>query len=223
MPTFIYLGFWQLDRAEEKRETASISASREQRPPLILNDSNLDFQQVEYRKIIAEGIFHFQKQVLIENRKHLGKNGFHILTPLYVEGSDRYLLVNRGWIDGNAALTDPDYSTPEGRLVRISGQATIPLAPALVLGDGTPPLTQHRWPYVTLDAYAAWSGLSLYPFMLLQSPGEPFGFVRSWPGQKTNDAMHLGYAVQWFAFALIAFSIWIKLSLTREVKREAVL
>jgi len=221
MPTFIYLGLWQLDRAEEKREMTSILESREQRPPLILNDGNLDFQQVEYQKIIAKGNFHYQKQVLIENRKHLGKNGFHILTPLYVEGSDRYLLVNRGWIDGNAALTDSAYSTPEG-LVQISGQATIPLAPALILGDGTPPLTQHRWPYITLDAYTAWSGLALYPFMLLQTPGEPYGFIRSWPKQKTNSTMHIGYAIQWFAFALIALSVWVKLSLTREEKREAV-
>ena len=200
---------------------ASILESREQRPALILNDSNLDFRQVEYQKIISKGIFHYQKQVLIENRKHLGKTGFHILTPLYVEGSDRYLLVNRGWIGGNAALTDPAYSTPEG-LVEISGQAIVPQAPPLILGDGTPPLTQHRWPYITLDAYAAWSGLSLYPFMLLQTPGELYGFVRSWPRQKTSDAMHIGYAIQWFAFALIALSVWVKLSLTQEEKREAI-
>lgn len=56
-------------------------------------------EDYEFRSLLAEGVFIEKKTVFIENRKHMGKNGFHVITPLQINGSDLYLLVNRGWVE----------------------------------------------------------------------------------------------------------------------------
>ena len=73
----------------------------------------------------------------------------------------------------------------------------------------------NRWPFLTLDAYRAWSGMDIYPFILLQSASDEQGFVRNWPRTKPSDVMHIGYAIQWFAFAAIALATWLFLSFKR--------
>ena len=42
------------------------------------------------------------------------------------------------------------------------------------------------------------------------------GFVRSWPREFPKEGMHIGYAVQWFGFAVIALIIYLRFSLERE-------
>lgn len=221
------LGFWQLDRAEQKRALASIEASSSKLPPLVITAAPLaqllslqPQQSAEYRTVIAKGVYLADKTVLIENRKYRGNNGFHVITPLNISGSDRYLLVNRGWIPTakhNSKLVVP---TPTGPL-KVTGEARIPAPPPLRLFRAQDSSTMlQRWPYLALDDYESWSALKIYPFVILQDKGDPHGFVRAWPAVRSNDAMHTGYAVQWFAFALIAVFIWFKLSLASPTEEQ---
>jgi surfeit locus 1 family protein len=212
-PLFLGLGFWQLDRAEQKRAMAGTQEARRKLPPLRLEGSPVEASQVEYRRLIARGHFLADKTILVENRKHRGRTGFHVISPLRIFGGERYLLVNRGWTETMAVAADPTLPASVD-LVEVSGQAVVPAPPALDLGAAAASRT-NRWPFVTLDAYREWSGLDIYPFMLLQAPEGKAGFVRNWPQVTANDAMHIGYAIQWFAFAVIAFFIWLVLSLER--------
>jgi surfeit locus 1 family protein len=207
------LGIWQLDRAGQKRAQALLISERATLPPLILGEEPVSAEETAHRRIIAQGEFADNGQIYIENRRHLGRVGYHVITPLLLTAGQGYLLVNRGWIAAERSGEVPDISTPQGP-VEISGEAVIPSPPALELGGGAMiPPRQQRWPYLTLESYAAWSGLKLQPFLLLQTGGAGDGLVRAWPRTPPNDAMHIGYAVQWFAFALIALGIWLKLSL----------
>ena len=210
---FCGLGFWQLDRAAQKRDLALRMELRQQMPPVRLAADSDPFDALEFRMLLVRGRFHPERQVFIENRKHMGKSGFHVISPLRVEGTDRYLLVNRGWVAAGPEMGEPTVATPAS-VVEVSGEAVIPSPPAIDLRPNQLPEEQRRWPFLTLEGYAAWSGLPIYPFLLLQSGDEP-GFVRSWKRVPPSDAMHLGYAIQWFAFALIVLAIWYRLSLTR--------
>ena len=219
-PLFTGLGFWQLDRAEQKRNLASMLEQRRKMPAVPVSDALRDNAEFEYREFSAEGKFLEEKTVLIENRKHRGKNGFHVITPMRLS-QGRILLVNRGWIpataDGNATV----YDSPKDNLV-IEGEARVPRDPALQLGEvalggeETP-----RWPYLTLEQYHSWSGLDILPFVLLQAPDKNSGFERSWPPPSTNEMMHIGYALQWFAFACITLLIWLKLSIHKRTEALA--
>jgi surfeit locus 1 family protein len=223
LPVFTGLGIWQLDRAEQKRQLAAMLEARRKLPALSLNQELPDAGEREFRNISADGRYLPEHTVLIEHRKHQGRSGFHVITPLQIPGIHQVVLINRGWIAREHVTSAASLPTPSG-IQRVSGVITLPQPPAMELdfsdsADPPPP----RWPYLTLDHFASWSGLELLPFAVLQSPGENGGFVRQWPQPQISDAMHIGYAIQWFAFALIAFLIWLRLSLTKPTPKEATL
>jgi surfeit locus 1 family protein len=210
---FTGLGIWQLDRAEQKRSLAAAQDAQRQLPPLSLNNGIPETETIAFRHVSASGDYLFGKTVLIENRKHQGKTGFHVITPLQLEASSQVVLVNRGWIPRDQ-YQGLESITPTNRRVTVQGKVHIPQPPAIEMGQ--PDLTSRetpRWPYLTLDNYTAWSGLTIAPFAILQSPGDVQGFVRHWPATTFSDGMHIGYAIQWFAFALIALIIWWRLSM----------
>ena len=51
--------------------------------------------------------------------------------------------------------------------------------------------------------------------MILLDASEPDGYVRNWVVRGTTPDRHLGYAVQWFAFAALAAAMWFTLSLRK--------
>jgi surfeit locus 1 family protein len=220
-PLFIALGFWQLDRADQKRSLAHNLEQRRKLPALVLSGNLPAAEQLEYRPVIANGRLLADKTVLIENRKYQGKTGFHVITPLQLSDSGRIVLVNQGWIGLEQAADPAAIPHPEGDL-SIRGVANIPQPPALDLSlpvDSTERLP--HWPFLTLEHYSAWSGLEILPFMILQAPEDNSGFVRQWPEPQANVGMHIGYAIQWFAFALILLLIWLRLSLHKNNEQNA--
>ncbi len=222
LPLFCGLGLWQLDRTGQKRQLAANLEARRKLPALSLSERINESEAGEFRHVTAVGHYLPERTVLIENRKHQGRVGFHVVTPLRLEGSEHVVLINRGWIP-REQLADPQQlpPTPESE-VRINGAITrLHPPPALALafepdaGDSLP-----HWPYLTTDHFARWSGLPTRPFAVLQSPGDADGFERDWPLPQFSDTMHIGYAIQWFAFALIALAIWLRLSQARVDEQE---
>jgi surfeit locus 1 family protein len=220
LPLFCGLGIWQLERAEQKRQLASASEARRKLPSTSLTREVVESDEWEFRKIIADGRFIADKTVLIENRKYLSQSGFHVITPLRLEQSGRVVLINRGWIPRERLAKASPLPTPSG-LVRVNGETRRLQPPALELefidrsDEGLP-----RWPYLTLEHFARWSGLETLPFVVLQSADDDSGFVRAWPQPQFSDTLHIGYAIQWFAFALISLLIWLRLSYPKQAGPE---
>ncbi|MCU7931840.1 MAG: SURF1 family protein [Candidatus Thiodiazotropha sp. (ex Codakia rugifera)] len=212
VPLFSGLGIWQLDRAEQKRTQGVSLEMRRKLPALSLNDALPDSDELIFRDIVAEGHFLHDKTILIENRKHLGKAGYHIVTPLQLTTTSQIVLINRGWV-AHDQMSETLLFDSAG-IVTVHGEITIPQPPAIELELGkTATATTPRWPYLTLDHYRTWSGLDILPFIVLQSAEDESGFVRQWPHPRVSDMMHIGYAIQWFAFALITLLVWFRLSL----------
>ncbi|MES9990460.1 MAG: SURF1 family protein [Candidatus Thiodiazotropha sp.] len=213
-PLFFGLGLWQLDRAEQKRSQGSALEMRRKQPQLSLNAPLPDAQQLLFRKVAVEGRFLNQHSVLIENRKHQGKTGYHLVTPLQLTGNNGIVLVNRGWFVHDR-LGQALQEAKREQDVRIEGEIRIPKPPAIELqqsGTESGPNPPH-WPFLTLDRFSDWSGLDILPIVVLQSPQAGHNLVRQWPHPRVSDLMHIGYAVQWFAFAIITLLVWLRLSL----------
>jgi len=205
------LGVWQLDRAAQKRALAQELAERGEAAPLEIGDAPVEAEAARYRRVAVRGQLERAGQIFIENRHHAGKVGFHVVTPLRIAGSERRVLVNRGWVP------DMDAAVPEGT-VTVHGLADVPSPPALVLhGDnGAARQWGQRWPYLTLPLYAGTAAYPLQPIVVLQDPDDPNGFARYWPRELPKEGMHIGYALQWFAFALIGFVLFVRLSWVRD-------
>lgn len=213
-PLFFGLGLWQLDRAEQKRSQGSALEIRRKQPQLSLNGPLPDAQELVYRKVAARGRFLNRNSVLIENRKHRGKTGYHLITPLQLNENAGIVLINRGWIAQDRLDRELHVAEME-ETVTVVGEVRIPQPPAIELQqtDEETNAKYPKWPFLTIDHFSDWSGLEILPIVVLQSPEDGHGFVRQWPHPRVSDLMHIGYAVQWFAFALITLLVWLRLSL----------
>jgi surfeit locus 1 family protein len=66
-----------------------------------------------------------------------------------------------------------------------------------------------------MNELASLLGRKLHPQLILLDPQDADGYVRNWQVPGTTYVRHLGYAIQWFAFAATAFAIWFALGLRR--------
>jgi surfeit locus 1 family protein len=62
----------------------------------------VDPESLRYRRVILRGTYDAPRQVLIDNRLHQERAGYHVITPLRLEGSSMHVLVNRGWLPAAA-------------------------------------------------------------------------------------------------------------------------
>jgi len=223
------LGFWQLDRADQKRSIqADIDAARAQ-PALALSPKIPADELVAWRQAWARGAWQPGHTVFLDNRNHDGRPGFWVVTPLCLSSPDaqpepdrqaadcdRAIAVLRGWVARPAPgqlLPElaplPASQVVEGRLLehlpRLYELGTlVPGASdtsATLSWDDGAPLLQN----LTLADYAAATGLVLLDAVLEQSSETGDGLLREWAGPPIDVDKHLGYALQWFSFAAIAF------------------
>lgn len=203
LPVFVGLGFWQLERAEEKLRLQAEYDARASGPPVTVAPYPQRAEQLQFYRVRARGHYDPGYQVLLDNRVHQGRAGYHVLTPLRIEGGELRVLVNRGWVPLGADRTQlPHIEAPPG-LQEITGIATVPAEQVFSLGDPTP-VTRHWpqvWQHMDLRQYAALVPFPVQPVVVLLDPELPGGYVRDWQRLDSGIAVHQGYAVQWFALA----------------------
>lgn len=223
IPLFVGLGIWQIDRADQKREQTRLLSERAKLSPYQVGPLAVAPEDLRYRALQARGAYDAAGQILIENRRHNNRTGFHVITPLRIDDSEMRVLVNRGWIPADTDGNPPPAPVPGGETM-VTGTTHIPAPPALVLHGGIDAAQNWgtRWPYLTVDLFAARTGYPVQPVVILLDKDAPGGFQRTWPREMPKEGMHIGYAIQWFAFALIALVLWLRLSLVRETEKEIV-
>jgi surfeit locus 1 family protein len=214
LPLLIALGFWQLDRAEQKRAFLDRQKQGMAAPALQLTAATPeDKEALRYRPAAANGHYDAGHQILIDNQVAEGKAGYFVLTPFILDGSEKAVLVNRGWI-------------PASRDRKVLPDLTLRNNPAQVIGrinhfpsvgiklDGADQPTAG-WPAVVQVAdsavLSARLGYPLFPFMLELDKQAPEGYRREWREAKVMPPeQHVAYALQWFglAAALALLFVW---------------
>jgi surfeit locus 1 family protein len=209
-------GFWQLRRAEVKRDVAIEQAYRSDKDALVLEPGVVDSATLEglrHRRASAAGRYRNDIQYLLDNRTHKQVAGYHVLTPFRLQGSDLHVLVNRGWLPvGPDRGRLPDIGVAEQALLE---QGTIVAPPASGLTLGATGYDDAAWPRVVqnvdLTRIQEQLGSPLLPFVLRLSPASEHGYLRDWRVRTgLTPERHMGYAVQWFAMAvaLVGLCIW---------------
>jgi surfeit locus 1 family protein len=208
---FVLLGSWQLGRATAKRLIDEQFSRAE--TALLLPPASIAVPR--YQRVTANGRYDTDHQFLLDNMSEAGQAGVHVLTPLLLSDGNA-VLVDRGWVPfGTTRDSLPDVAVPAtprtvaGRLDELPRPGIELAAPA---GKGWPRLIS----YPHMQELAAALGRELYPQRVLLDPREPDGFMRNWQVPGTTYVRHLGYAIQWFAFAATAIAIWLAQSLRRK-------
>ena len=104
VPLMFGLGLWQLQRAEEKAALATSWEQRQSQSPVPLQQVwDEPASALAYAPVIMSGQFEQDRYFLLDNRIHDGRVGYEVLGILQLDGGDRRVLVNRGWIAGDPA------------------------------------------------------------------------------------------------------------------------
>ncbi len=197
------LGFWQLQRAEEKQALLEAWHNARQGPPVPLEEAGAS-EAGRFQPVRAEGRYDSRHHYLLDNQIREGRPGFEILTPLRLVGEDRVILVNRGWLPRGKSRGDlPEIPTPEEE-VALTGQLVDPPQGGLQLGPPDP--GKGRWPkvvqYIETDRVAQQLGSPVAQRVIRLTPESAHGFRRKWQDPVPfGPERHTGYAVQWFALA----------------------
>ena len=215
------LGLWQLDRASQK---LALQAQINERSGLAAW-GNADLLQAadpkagEHRPVDLVGEWVPNANVFLDNRQMNARVGFFLLTPLRLEGSDRVVLVQRGWVPRD--FTDrnhvPTIPTPAGA-VHVAGRLAPPPGKLYELGEaGTGPIRQN----IDLTAFSRETGLPLLDVSVLQSGDASDGLLREWPQVALGVSKHHGYAFQWFSLCALAgiLYVWFQILSPRRKRR----
>lgn len=207
------LGNWQSGRADTKRALQARYDAAVREASIHVGSGLLDRDSVLYRKLEVTGVFDDARTILLDNRVLNGVAGYHVLTPLRIDGSPLAILVNRGWVaTGRSREQVPLPPTPAGT-VKLEGMAVDPHTRYVEL---TPTAPQGRvWQNLDFARYAAASGLTLQPVLLLQTSEAADGLLRIWPRPDTGVDMHVSYAFQWYSLAATLTALWLIMNIKR--------
>ena len=190
VPLFISFGQWQWNKAQAKGDLQAELDTRSADTPIELAVTPVDAGQLRHRRVSAHGHYETQGEILVDNRLHRGQAGYHVLTPLRIEGSEMRVLVNRGWIPAPAEHREtPRIETPGG-LQAVQGIAVLPSERFFTLGDPEPLALPRAartaappvWQNPDLAAYRRLADFPVQPLILrLEPESAGGGFVREWP------------------------------------------
>ncbi len=216
------LGMWQLGRAAQKRALQDGIATQSALPPLdsrALLDSATPADAV-HRPVALSGRWVPGTNLFLDNRPMGGRTGFIALAALRLSGSERAVLVQRGWVprDFQDRSRVPELALPAGE-VQVLGRLAPPPSQLFELGTGAQgPIRQN----VALSELAEQWGVPLLGGVsVLQTGADDAGLLRDWPRFAGDEHKHLAYAAQWFAMSAIAAGLylWFQIFLPRSRRK----
>jgi surfeit locus 1 family protein len=190
----IALGNWQSGRAADKRALAAAQVPLKLRGELLAKHT-----------------------LYLQNRPHHGKPGYYVVQPLR-QADGRHVLVLRGWSAVNALPP-----APRGEVI-LEGVRRQGLPRILEVGTGDAGARHaagNLRQNMTLDEYAAWSGLALEPYVIeqrsglvvTQPPAPPDSLARDWPRADAGAEKNESYALQWYSLSALSLVLFLVLNL----------
>ena len=207
LPVLVGLGFWQLQRADEKSTIQQSLEQQQALPPLDLALVDPP-KNMLFRRVTFSGRPDREHIWLVENQVYQGKLGFHLVVPVALEGG-RHVLVNAGWLSAPAHRQDnpalpvlPETAVFTGQLRTVREN---PLLRAQHTEEGWP----KRLLQVDLAAMENALGKPLLPWVVQLDETSPMAQTVYWPVLNMSADKHIAYAVQWFLLALALAILWL--------------
>lgn len=208
-----FLGEWQIGRADFKQGLQDRQDALARESVVSIGVAPLAAEDIQLRKVEVRGEFEPKFTVFVDNRLYQHQPGYHVATPLRIAGSQRYVLVNRGWVAAGRDRSLPVVETPAGEQV-VKGTAVTYSEKFMELS--TKVAEGNVWQNLVFERYRQATGLDLQPFVIQQDSAVDDGLKREWKRPDLGRNTHLAYAFQWYA---LSFAIFIYYLVTH-VKRS---
>jgi surfeit locus 1 family protein len=212
------LGQWQLDRYHQRQRENKVVQERRIKSPVPLrsvipNTSTIaTLPDVEWRQVTVSGTYDIVHQILIANRSYKGRPGYHVLTPLLIDGEvEQAVLINRGFVPYEAAVGGPlPEAPPQSGTVTLQGV----LRPTQTKG-GIGPTDPEKgilkeMARIDIERISRQNPNRLAPAYIeltgeTPTPAQPLSLVEP---PKQDAGTNLSYAMQWFIFTAVGLITW---------------
>ena len=217
MAFLVSLGFWQLERADQKRTIeASIQKANTGVVELIVNQNEL--LNKEYYEVRLQGSYVSDKQFIYDNQIVDQASGYYVLTPFVLTGQSNAIMINRGFIPWNGRRDQLADIAVDSASREIKIQVSKPIKRIELktsdISNQFPVLIQA----IDFDVIEEISSTSFVDVIGLLDPSSDDGFVRKWEPYTGSIEKHIGYAIQWFLMALVLGIIGIRIGLKQRKK-----
>lgn len=195
----VKLGWWQLQRADEKQRLQQNYAERSnQRLQWPLPQQ----QDVRGYQLTVTGRWLVNQSLLLDNQVVDGEVGYRYLVPLQINADQPLLLVDLGFVAGSRDRQQlpplpqlPQQSEVTGLLMQPQRNL---LSDQLLPEVGQPTRIQAlNWAQLS----ELWQQPVADALLWLQQP-QQLGYQRRWQPLNMGPEKHHGYAMQWFGLAL---------------------
>lgn len=208
------LGFWQLERGEQKIQRLDQIAKYQEFDVVTFDKLLSVIETYEPTGITTkiDGVFASPTSWLLDNKVVNGQPGYDVLLALTPTGYEQSVLVNMGWLKGDYANRDnlPVINIPQGK-VSITAFVKAKDLASFALSDQS--VNKQQWPLRTqqihLDTLEQQSGLAFYPFMVYVQQADDFGFTQHYQPVVMPPEKHRAYALQWFLLAIAVLVVFI--------------
>ena len=200
---FVRLGLWQLSRHNERAALNSGLDARLVSAPIPLGELAADTTNARWTRVTVSGRFRYDLEQIQAGRASEGSPGVHLITPLQREGNDTLLIVTRGWVYSPDASSADRNRWREADSVSLTGY----LVPILAEGLAAPADSSAPLRSLNLAALQSRIPAPIAPVQIVMtsdSLARIDSIPKRLPPPMVDAGPHRSYAVQWFAFALIA-------------------
>ncbi|MEM8498391.1 MAG: SURF1 family protein [Pseudomonadota bacterium] len=212
LPLLVGLGFWQLDRQQQKLDILDVYQQRISAPPLDLQNQwpRLQGADESYRRVQFSAELQAQPVILLDNKVINGIVGYEVIQKA-VLNAEQVAWVNRGWVAAGRTRQDlPVPDSPAGS-IELQAHVYIPLGEQFILSNQPlsvspeTPIIAQQIDMAELQQLS--QPLQSFPHLLRLEQGSRAALEIQWPAINTRPEKHQAYAIQWFAmaFALIVF------------------
>ncbi len=222
----VRLGFWQLDRHNQRMDYINAVIAEVEDAPFQLTGAASDdaYSERIYHQVEIEGRFDFDHQVIIKNQFYNDALGYHLVTPFLIKGSNRAVLVDRGWVPPEALQSPEDmrkFDEPEITHV-VARIAPEEKHTGDLPSPEQPQLMWYRVDVIGIQAQLPYEVLPYYVAMIPPEQVQTAPPYRNPPKFKLDPGPHYGYAMQWFLFAaaLPLLYLWLLVRTIRSEKQE---
>lgn len=200
---FVRLGLWQLDRRHERQARNALITARLDSAEVDVAALPRDSATARFRRVRVTGIADYEHELIYAARSYRGSPGVNLLTPIRIAGKDTAVIVNRGWVYAPDGVTVDEARWKERNSTFTGYVEELPSTVGASYASRTRVIARLSYevvakavPYPVAPVYVVVLGDSaIAPDRLARLTVPPLG-----------EGPHLNYAIQWFAFALIALA-----------------
>ena len=199
----LFLGNWQLQRLEWKKDLINEFNDLANQKPLSLSIGKMKYKNMdEFTKIISKGTVDRSKKIFFPAKTYNGKNGFFIASLLTDNHNNQYL-IDEGWFEYNKL----DYFKNNSDIIsaEILGYLRYPTEKKMFTPKNSP--ETNEWYYYDLQEIQKYFQTEINQKFFIKNMtnySEEFLLPSTVNHNFSNN--HLQYAITWF---LMSFSILI--------------